>query len=223
MASKYQIERDRGLKEASQQLAALREKWPLAFPVNNRDVRPVTMGAAREISATMGWPLAYTLGVLGSWKMASAYCQAVLSYDQRIGLDGAPAEAVDAKAKNLAARRLAELSARKAAKKAENIAWPAVVKSKCPHATRRDARAIARPSACSAVAPARIAALQSRNAAPRNCSGLFSVNESSEATDYECIRCRRVNRPAQSVVIGTSVDMRGLSTMCQAQMQSGIL
>jgi hypothetical protein len=45
------------------------------------------------------------------------------------------------------------------------------------------------------------------------------VNESSEATDHECIRCRRVNRLAQSVVIGTSVDMRGLSTMCQAQMQ----
>ena len=118
MASKYRIERDRGLKEASQQLAALREKWPLAFPVNNRDVRPVTMGAAREISATMGWPLAYTLGVLGSWKMASAYCQAVLSYDQRIGLDGAPAEAVDAKAKNLAAKRLEELSVRKTGKKA---------------------------------------------------------------------------------------------------------
>jgi sRNA-binding protein len=117
------------------------------------------MGAAREIAAAMGWPFPYTLGVLGSWKMAPAYCQAVLGYDQRIGLDGAPAEAVDAKAKNLAARRLAELSARKAAKKAENIAWPAVVKSKCPHATRRDARAIARPGACLTPAAERVARL----------------------------------------------------------------
>ena len=118
MASRYRIERDRGLKEASQQLAALREKWPLAFPLIDQDVRPVTMGAAREIAATMGWPLPYTLGVLGSWKMAPAYCQAVLSYDQRIGLDGAPAEAVDAKAKNLAAKRLEKLSVSKTAKKA---------------------------------------------------------------------------------------------------------
>jgi sRNA-binding protein len=128
MASRYRIERDRGLKEASQQLAALREKWPLAFPLIDQDVRPVTMGAAREIAATMGWPLPYTLGVLGSWKMAPAYCQAVLSYDQRIGLDGAPAEAVDAKAKNLAAKRLEELSVRKTAKKAAKTQVHALAK-----------------------------------------------------------------------------------------------
>jgi hypothetical protein len=87
-------------------------------------------GAAREIAATMGWPLRYTLGLLGSWKMAPVYCQAVLCYDQRIALDGAPAGAVDAEAKDLAAKRLAELAARKAAKKAAKTAAPAVVKPK---------------------------------------------------------------------------------------------
>ena len=37
MASDYRIEYDRGTKEAAQQLAVLREKWPLAFPVNEQD------------------------------------------------------------------------------------------------------------------------------------------------------------------------------------------
>jgi sRNA-binding protein len=42
----------------------------------------------------------------------------VLSYDQRIGLDGSPAEMVDAEAKELAAKQLAQLEARKAAETA---------------------------------------------------------------------------------------------------------
>src|SRR5580700_3786577 len=113
MASTYGAERARGKKEARQQLAAIRERWPLAFPTTNQDVRPLSIGAAREIAAAMGWPLPYTLGVLGSWKMASAYCEAVLRHDFRIALDGAPAEMVDANAKELAAKRLAELAARK--------------------------------------------------------------------------------------------------------------
>jgi sRNA-binding protein len=54
--------------------------------------------------------------------MAEVYCQAVLSHDQRVALDGAPAETVDAEAKDLAAERLATLAARKAAKK---VAKPA--------------------------------------------------------------------------------------------------
>jgi sRNA-binding protein len=69
------------------------------------------------------------LGVLGRWKMAPVYCQAVLSYDQRIALDGAPAETVDAEAKDLAAKQLAQLAARKA-KKAAEAAAPAVAKPK---------------------------------------------------------------------------------------------
>jgi sRNA-binding protein len=88
------------------------------------------MGVARQVAAAMGWSLPYTLGVLGRWKMAEVYCQAVLCHDQRIALDGAPAETVDAEAKDLATKQLAQLAARKAAKKAAEAAAPAVVKPK---------------------------------------------------------------------------------------------
>jgi sRNA-binding protein len=127
MTSPYRIERDRGAKESPQQIAVLREKWPLAFPVKHQDVRPLAMGAAGEIAAVMGWSLPYTLGVLGRWKMAPVYCQAVLCYDQRIALDGAPAEPVGAEAKDLATKQLAKLAARKAAKKAAKPPAPAGV------------------------------------------------------------------------------------------------
>jgi sRNA-binding protein len=50
--------------------------------------------------------------------------------DQRIALDGAPAEPVGAEAKDLAAKQLAKLAARKAAKKAAKPAAPAAVKPK---------------------------------------------------------------------------------------------
>jgi hypothetical protein len=90
----------------------------------------LAIGAAGEIAVVMGWSLPYTLGVLGRWKMAPVYCQAVLCYDQRIALDGSPAETVDAEAKNLATKQLARLAARKAAKKAAEAAAPAVVKPK---------------------------------------------------------------------------------------------
>ena len=130
MTSPYRIERDRGTEEARQQLAVLREKWPLAFPVQHQDVRPLAMGVARQVAAAMGWSLPYTLGVLGRWKMAAAYCQTVLSHDQRIALDGTPAETVDAEAKDLAAKRLATLAARKAAKKVAKPAAPTAVRPK---------------------------------------------------------------------------------------------
>jgi sRNA-binding protein len=108
----------------------LREKWPLAFPAKPHDIRPLAIGAAGEIAAAMGWSLPYTLGVLGRWKMAAGCCQAVLSHDQRIALDGSPAETVDAEAKELATKQLAQLAARKAAKKAAEAAAPAVAKPK---------------------------------------------------------------------------------------------
>src|SRR6202162_2688024 len=130
MVSTYRIERERGSKESRQQFAVLREKWPLAFPVKDQDVRPLAIGATGEIAAAMGWSLPYTLGVLGRWKMAAVYCQAVLSHDQRIALDGTPAETIDAEAKDLAAKRLATLAARKAAKKIAKPAAPAAVKPK---------------------------------------------------------------------------------------------
>jgi hypothetical protein len=48
MASQYLIERDRGTKEAPQQLSVLREKWPVAFPVNDQDIRPPEEGSGEE-------------------------------------------------------------------------------------------------------------------------------------------------------------------------------
>jgi sRNA-binding protein len=140
MASQYQMERDRGIKESCQQLAVLREKWPLAFPVKDQDVRPLATGAVGEIAAAMGWSIPYTLGVLSTWKMAPVYCEAVLRDDQRIGLDGAPAEPVEAQAKDLATKRLAQLAARKAAKKAAKAAAPTVVRTPAPPKTPEQLR-----------------------------------------------------------------------------------
>src|ERR1700674_5250033 len=130
LLSTHQIERNRGTKDSRQQLAVLREKWPLAFPAKDQDVRPLAVGAAGEIAAAMGWSLSYTLGVLVGWKMALVYCQAVLCYDQRVALDGSPAETIDAAAKDLATKQLARLAARETAKKATKPTAPAVVKPK---------------------------------------------------------------------------------------------
>ena len=127
MASQYGVERARGTKEAARQLAVLREKWPIAFPVKSDEVRPLTVGAVGEIAPAMGWSAPYTLGVLAPWKMAPVYCRVVLAHDHRIALDGTPAEPVDAKAKESATKRLAHLGARHAAKQA---AAPAKAKPK---------------------------------------------------------------------------------------------
>jgi sRNA-binding protein len=108
-------EQRRGINESGQQLAALREKWPLAFPVQVQDVRPLAIGVADEIATAMGWSLRYAHGVIIQWKTSPAYCRAVLSHHQRITLDGAPAEVVDAAAKDLATKQLAKLTAKKAA------------------------------------------------------------------------------------------------------------
>jgi sRNA-binding protein len=88
------------------------------------------MDDAREAAAETGWSLPYTLGVLARWKMAAVYCQAVLSHDQRIGLDGSLAEMVDVEAKELATKQIAQLEARKAATKAAEVAAAAMVKPK---------------------------------------------------------------------------------------------
>jgi sRNA-binding protein len=116
MPSSHTIERERGIKEAGQQLDALRERWPLAFPIQAQDVRPLALGVAHQVAPEMGWSIPYTLSVLRHWKMAAVYCRAVLAHDQRITLDGAPADPVDAGAKDLATKQLARLAARNAAK-----------------------------------------------------------------------------------------------------------
>jgi sRNA-binding protein len=105
-----------------------REKWPLAFP--ERDARPLALGTVGQVAEAMGWSIPYTIGVLTYWKMAPFYCQAVLSHDQRITLDGAPAEPVDTEAKELAAKQLAKLAARNAAKKPAQCPPKAKPKSK---------------------------------------------------------------------------------------------
>jgi len=131
MASQYWIDRNRGTKESPHQLAVLREKWPLAFPVNEQDVRPLTSSVVGEIAAATSWSHPYTIGVLTGWKLGPAYCHAVLRHDQRINLGGEPAEPVDAEAKEMATKRLATLAARKvanAAKKATKRAPVTVVK-----------------------------------------------------------------------------------------------
>jgi sRNA-binding protein len=69
--------------------------------------------------------------------MAPVYCQAILRYEQRIALDGSPAEMVGAKAKDLATKHLARLVARTAAKKA---AKTAMMKSKPASAPPTDAQ-----------------------------------------------------------------------------------
>ena len=112
MTFPLQIERDRGRKEAGQQLEPLRERWPLAFPVHAQDVRPLAMGVANQIAETMGWSLSYSVGVLTYWKMSAVYCRAVLAHDQRIALDGTPVEAVDEGAKDLATKQLIRLGLR---------------------------------------------------------------------------------------------------------------
>jgi sRNA-binding protein len=133
---RHHAERARGAKEHSQQLHALRAKWPLAFPAQPEDVRPLALGVADQIAAAMDWSVQYTLGVLRPWKMAPFYCRAVLSHDQRITLDGAPAETLDAETKEKAAKVLA--------KKAAAPAKPAA-KSKPMSAKPKPARA-ARPA-----------------------------------------------------------------------------
>ena len=124
VTSNYAVERRRGQKDSHRQLSALRKKWPVAFPGENQDVSPLAVGAAGEISTAMGWELPYTLGVLSVWKMAPVYCQALLHHDQRIALDGSPAEPVDVNSRDLAAKRLAVLAARKDAKSASKAGAP---------------------------------------------------------------------------------------------------
>jgi len=63
MTSERLIDRKRGTRDARQQLALLREKWPVAFPAEPESVRPLAIGVAGEIASAMGWSLPYTLGV----------------------------------------------------------------------------------------------------------------------------------------------------------------
>jgi sRNA-binding protein len=83
--------------------------------------------------------ISWTTLRVGSTLLANlqpAYCQAILRYDQRIALDGAPAEAVDVEAKELAAKHLEERAARKSSQKAAKPRASAGVKPKPALAAR---------------------------------------------------------------------------------------
>jgi sRNA-binding protein len=115
----------------------------------------------------MSWSLPYTLGVLLTWKMAPVYCEAVLRHDQRIDLDGAPAEPVEAQAKELATKRLAQLAERKAAKKAAKAAAPTVVTPKPPPTPPAETPATPAQLPCVASTTQRIARFAPRAAVIR--------------------------------------------------------
>jgi hypothetical protein len=124
MASQYTIERKQGAKESRKQVAALRTKWPAAFPSDPHLVRPLAVGSPVIIAQAMGWTVAYTLGVLTPWKRSPSYCRAVLSY-ARIQLDGTPTdEQPDAGAREQAKKLLANFAARKAARAAPATPQP---------------------------------------------------------------------------------------------------
>lgn len=105
----------RGLREAQAGIEMLRSLWPAAFPFKFRLVRPLKVGVLEEIVARTGWSYPYASGVLRSWKLRSAYCEAVLRHDRRVNLDGEEvAETVDEESRALARKRLAAVAARKA-------------------------------------------------------------------------------------------------------------
>ena len=101
----------RGMTESRAAIADLQRRWPAAFPLAVRDVRPLAGVIVVAIAAELGWSVPYCKGVLHVWKQRKAYCDAVLTYDLRRGLDGLPTEAlVGADARRMAQAQLAALA-----------------------------------------------------------------------------------------------------------------
>ena len=90
MARKTHPDFTRGMKEQRTSIPLLQQRWPTAFSQDLRQVRPLAIAIIATLSAEFGWSLPYTKGVLLVWKQRTAYCNAVLRYDDRIDLDGAP-------------------------------------------------------------------------------------------------------------------------------------
>ena len=105
----------RGLKESAAGIEVLRSFWPNAFPQQRHLVRPLVAGLAGQIAERTGWSPQYITGVLRSWKLRRAYCEAVLRHDRRFSLSGEEvAEAVvEEGAREQARRQLARLAARR--------------------------------------------------------------------------------------------------------------
>ena len=112
----------RGRKTARDHLPALREKWPAAFPGDDRNVRPLGRVAA-AIAEAMGWDQNFTHGILAVWKSRPSYCRAVLCCNERINLDGLPSGVmVDDRARAMATAHLAEIKAKRQKQAAEAAA-----------------------------------------------------------------------------------------------------
>jgi hypothetical protein len=154
MAPTYRIERDRGSKEFPQQRCSGRDgrshfrqsmrtfaRWRWASPAKSR-----RQWAGR-------FPIRSACSPGGKWRRS---CQAVLSHDQRIGLDGSPAEMVDAEAKELPPDRWRSLRRVKAAKKAAEAAAGTVVKPKPAQTRPTETPEQLRDRACCSLAPARV-------------------------------------------------------------------
>ena len=111
MTSKMNSDFKRGMTESRAAITDLQRCWPAAFPLAVRDVRPLAGVIVGVIAAELGWSVSYCKGVLHVWKQRKAYCDAVLTYDLRRGLDGLPTEAlVGADARRMAQAQLAALA-----------------------------------------------------------------------------------------------------------------
>jgi hypothetical protein len=78
MTSQRGIERGRGAKESGQVFAALRARWPLAFPAQPRDVRPLASSVVGEIATAGGWGVEAGTGSLGKSNGRILFPKAVL-------------------------------------------------------------------------------------------------------------------------------------------------
>ena len=121
--SKMHPDFKRGMTESRAAIADLQRCWPAAFPLAVRDVRPLAGVIVVAIAAELGWSVPYCKGVLHVWKQRKAYCDAVLTYDLRRGLDGLPTEAlVGADARRMAQAQLAALAAGRQKREARKVA-----------------------------------------------------------------------------------------------------
>jgi sRNA-binding protein len=112
MTSKRNHEFGRGINEQRAAIADLQRRWPVAFPTDPRQVRPLAGAIIPVIVAEFGWSVDYTKGVLCVWKQRRAYCSAVLRYDLRRDLNGAPTGTeVDDAARTMAKGQLDALNA----------------------------------------------------------------------------------------------------------------
>ncbi len=91
-SKRYREERQRGFRDAPEQIKLLQEKWPKAFPGKPQQVRPLASGITRIIAETLGWSPPYTRAVIEKWKQRNAYCRAILAFHKRLTLDGEESE-----------------------------------------------------------------------------------------------------------------------------------